>query len=38
MKFKKDVSVLTSDWWYDLTTGGHIVPSTILVNDEDIVE
>ena len=36
MKLKKDASVTTSDFWYDLFDGGYIVPEDILENQDDI--
>jgi hypothetical protein len=37
-KFKKDVSVYTEEFWYDLTDGGYIIPEEILEDDEQIKE
>jgi hypothetical protein len=36
MKFKGDVIIETSDFWYDLTEG-YIKPKCLLENSEDIL-
>ncbi len=36
MKFKKDASVSTNDFWYDLTDGGYINPRDLLEDEADI--
>lgn len=36
MKLKKDATVTTSDFWYDLFEGGYIVPEDLLENSDDI--
>lgn len=33
-EFKKDVTVSTDDFWYDLTLGGYIKPENIIDNPE----
>lgn len=38
MKWKKDAEIVTSDFWYDLTDGGYIVPSELLEDEEEIAE
>lgn len=38
MKWKKDAEIVTSDFWYDLTDGGYIVPSELLEDEEEIKE
>lgn len=35
MKFKKNVeTIYSSDFWYDLTDGGYIVPKNILESED----
>ena len=36
MKLRKDVSVVTSDFYYDLFDGGYIVPEDVLEDKDDI--
>lgn len=36
MKLKKDASVVTSDFYYDLFDGGYIVPEDLLEDKDDI--
>lgn len=36
MKWKKDVEIVTSDFWYDLTDGGYIKPSELLEDENEI--
>ena len=36
MKIKKDCTATTSDFWYDLTSGGYLKPEDILENQEDV--
>jgi hypothetical protein len=36
MKYKKDVSISTDDFWYDLTDGGYIKPEGILEDPSDV--
>jgi hypothetical protein len=38
MKWKSDAEILTSDFWYDLTDGGYIVPSELLEDENEITE
>jgi hypothetical protein len=35
MKIKDGVEVSTSDFWYDLTSGGYLKPEEILEDPED---
>lgn len=35
---RENCDVSTDDFWYDLTSGGYIIPNEILVNQEDIDE
>lgn len=35
MKFKKGVSINTSEFWYDLTDGGYIKPENLLEDPEE---
>ncbi len=37
MKIKDGVEISTSDFWYDLTSGGYIKPEEILENSEDAI-
>lgn len=37
MKIKAGCTASTSDFWYDLTSGGYLNPEDILENPEDIV-
>ncbi len=36
MKFKKDISLSTDDFWYDLIDGSYINPEEILEDNDDI--
>ena len=36
MKIKEGCTASTSDFWYDLTSGGYLKPEDILENLEDI--
>lgn len=36
MKIKENVTIFTSDFWYDLLQGGYIKPEEILENESDI--
>lgn len=36
MKIKENVTIFTSDFWYDLFQGGYIKPEEILENESDI--
>ena len=36
MKLKKDATLITDDFWYDLFDGGYIKPEKLLDNQEDI--
>jgi hypothetical protein len=36
MKIKEGCTASTSDFWYDLTSGGYLKPEDILENSEDI--
>jgi hypothetical protein len=36
MKVKPDLEVSSADFWYDLTKGGYLKPSEILVESEDV--
>ena len=37
MEFKKrNEPVCTSDFWYDLTSGGYIKPEELLKDEEDV--
>ena len=36
MNFKKDVEIITSDFWYDLFHGGYIKPEELLEDKNDI--
>jgi len=36
MKIKKDTSVVTGDFWYDLFDGGYIKPKELLEEQTDI--
>lgn len=38
MKWKKDAEIVTSDFWYDITDGGYIVPSELLEDETEIEE
>lgn len=38
MKWKKNAEIVTSDFWYDLTDGGYIIPSELLEDEEEIKE
>ena len=35
MKIKRNLKVSTSDFWYDLTSGGYIDPKKICVRKSD---
>ena len=35
MKIKKGLTIATGDFWYDLTSGGYIIPEDICENKED---
>ena len=36
MVFKKNASIETDDFWYDLFEGGYIKPSKLLENKEEV--
>jgi hypothetical protein len=36
MEFKEGALIVTSDFWYDLTSGGYIEPDKLLKNKEDV--
>ena len=36
MKIKEGTEVSTSEFWYDLTSGGYLRPDEILENENDI--
>jgi hypothetical protein len=36
MEYVKDAQIVTDDFWYDLTDGGHIKPEKLLTNEADI--
>ena len=36
MKIKKGLVLTTTDFWYDLISGGYLKPGHILENQEDI--
>lgn len=38
MEIKKGLTISSSDFWYDLTDGGSLNPSEILVNKKDIIK
>ena len=35
LKFKKDVHIVTSDFWYDITYGGYIKPDKLLEDKKE---
>ena len=37
MKIKKGLSISTSDFWYDLTSGGYLKPEKICAKKEDVI-
>ena len=36
MKIKKGLTVCSSDFWYDISTGGYIKPEEILVDPNEV--
>lgn len=38
MKFKKNASITTSDFWYDVFLGGYIKPENLLADPGDIAK
>ena len=36
MKIKEGCTASSSDFWYDLTSGGYLSPEDILENKEDV--
>ena len=36
MKIKEGCKARSSDFWYDLTDGGYLLPEQILENEEDV--